>query len=260
VELGGRRIAYAIDADGDRARSEDDVSDPSRPAILLAGESIAFGYGLTHDESVAAELGRDLHVPVVNLAVVGYGNDQAHLRVLAALARHRAPLAVVTVFVPEQIRRNVEPWRPRLALAPGGGLARGADGEPALVPAAGGPRVARLLGELPYHGDGPLDLTAAILRATADAARAHGAVPLFVVTNYRAACRHGEGEEPWVVDRLFVRQRLPFVRVDLGPDDRLPGWFEGHPNAAGARKIAAAVGRALREQLGARLAAARDGG
>jgi hypothetical protein len=83
--------------------------------------------------------------------------------------------------------------------------------------------VARLLRQLPYRGDEPLRVTAAILRATAEAARARGAFPLFVVTNYGASCLRDEHGEAWVVDELFVRQALPFVRVDLDPEDRLPG-------------------------------------
>jgi hypothetical protein len=46
-----------------------------------------------------------------------------------------------------------------------------------------------------------------------------------------------------------VRQGLSFVRVDLAPEDRLPGLVERHPNARGARAIAAAVERALAERL-----------
>jgi len=235
--VAGRTVAYAIDADGDRARASDDHVDPARPTVLFAGESIAFGYGLAYDETFVHLVGAELGVQTANLAVVGYGNDQAYRRVLDALPRFARPLAVVTVFVPDQIARNVDRWRPRLALA--------ADGTLVPVPAAGGPRLLKLLDQLPYHGDEPLRLTAAILGATAKAARARGAVPLFVVTNYGRACLRDGGSEPWVVEELFVRQALPFVRVDLDPEDRLPGLLERHPGARGARKIASAVVRAL---------------
>ena len=237
MELSGRRISYAIDAAGDRAGSPDEVPDPARPTILFAGESIAFGWGLHHEETFPFRVGRDLGIQAVNLAVVGYGNDQAHLRVLDALERYRRPVAVVTLFVPSQIRRNVDIWRPRLALGPDGALE--------IVPASAGLRIAKLLQVLPYHGDDALRVTAAILRATAEAARARGAVPLFVVTNHGAACLHDDGEEAWIVEELFVRQGLPFVRVDLEPQDLLPGLLERHPGPGGARKIAAAVERAL---------------
>ena len=243
-----RRVSYAIDADGDRAAAEGDHPDPERPTILVAGESIAFGYGLPYDETFPALVGRALGVQVVNLAVVGYGSDQAHLRVLEALPRFRRPLAVVTLFLPDQLKRNVEPWRPRLGVGPDGALVP--------VPASRGPRLTRLLQQLPYHGDEAVRVTAAILRATAAEARARGAVPLFVVTNYGPACRRDDGEEAWIVDELFVRQALPFVRVDLDPEDWLPGAFERHPSLRGTRKIAAAVERALTEGLGARVVGA----
>jgi hypothetical protein len=248
TDVGGRRVAYAIDADGDRTGSGAALPDRARPTVLFAGESIAFGYGLPYEETLPFLVGRDLGVQAVSLAVVGYGNDQAHLRVVEALPRFTRPLAVVTVFVPTQIKRNVDPWRPRLALGPGGALER--------VPPAGGPRLARLLGQLPYHGDDALRVTAAILRATAVAAEARGALPLFVVTNYGPACLPVESGEPWVVEELFVRQGLAFVRVDLGPEDLLPGLFEAHPSLAGTRKLAAAVERALTARLGGRLVGA----
>lgn len=251
TEVGGRRIAYAIDADGNRAGSGDGLPDRARPTLLFSGESIAFGYGLPYEETLPFLVGRDLGAQVVNLAVVGYGSDQAHLRVLEALPRFARPLAVVTLFVPAQIKRNVDPWRPRLTLGPGGALER--------VPPAGGPRLARLLGQLPYHGDEALRVTAAILRATARAAEARGALALFVVTNYGPACLAAERGEPWVVEELFVRQGLAFVRVDLGPEDLLPGFFEAHPSLSGTRKIAAAVERALTARLGARLAGVAGG-
>jgi hypothetical protein len=244
TRVGGRAVSYAIDADGDRAASSEGRPDPARPTLLFAGESIAFGYGLAWEETFPHLVGRDLGVQPVNLAVVGYGSDQAHLRVADALPRFARPLAVVTVFIPNQMRRNVESWRPRLGVDRGG----------ALVPLpASDARLSRLLAELPFRGDEALAVTAAILRATAEAARARAAVPLFVVTNYGAACLPEEGE-PWIVEELFVRQGLPFVRVDLEREDLLPGVYERHPGPRGARKIARAVELALSRRLGLRLA------
>jgi hypothetical protein len=237
VEVAGRRLAYVIDQDGNRAATPEARPPSAAPTILFAGESIAFGYGLAYEETFPFLVGRDLGVESVNLAVVGYGSDQAYQRLVEALARTPHPLAVVTLFVPEQIRRNDDPWRPRLALGPGATLER--------VPPRAGPRLLRLLHQLPWHDDEALRVTKALMRATADAARARGAFPLFVVASYGAACRPDDGGEPWIVGELFVRQGLPFVRVDLDPEDLLPGWFERHPGPAGARKIAIAVEAAL---------------
>jgi hypothetical protein len=116
------------------------------------------------------------------------------------------------------------------------------------VPPSTGPRIAKLLQQLPYHGDDALRVTAAILRATAEAARARGAFPLFVVTNYGPPCVRNDGEEAWLFEELFVRQALPFVRVDLDPEDLLPGVLERHPSLRGTRKLAAAIERALAER------------
>jgi hypothetical protein len=237
TRVGGRPVAYTIDADGDRAATRDHRVDPDRPAVLFAGESIAFGYGLTHEETFVHRVEEDLGVEAVNVAVVGYGNDQAYRRVLDVLPGLARPLAVVTVFVPDQIARNVDRWRPRLGLGPDGALVP--------VPASGGPKLLKLLDRLPWHGDEPLRVTRAVLRATADAARARGAAPLFVVTNYGPPCLREEGGEAWVVDELFVRQGLPFVRVDLEPEDLLPGLLERHPGPRGAQKIARAIEDAL---------------
>jgi hypothetical protein len=244
ARMGGRAVAYAIDEDGDRAASSGGRPDPARPAILFAGESIAFGYGLPWEETFPYLVARDLGVEPVNLAVVGYGNDQAHLRVADALPRFARPIAVVTLFVPDQMKRNVEVWRPRLGLGPGGELVP--------LPASSGARLSRLLSELPFHGGEALAVTKAIVRATAEAARARGALPLFVVTNYGAACLPEDGE-PWIVDELFVRQGLDHVQVDLDREDLLPDAFERHPGPRGARKIARAVELALSRRLGLRL-------
>jgi hypothetical protein len=247
ASVGGRLVSYAIDAEGDRAAASGDVPDAARPTVVFAGESIAFGYGLPYEETIPFLVGHDLGVQTVNAAVIGYGSDQAHLRLVDALSRHRRPLAAVTVFIPDQLDRNVDVWRPRLVLGEGGALA--------LAPPDAGPRLAKLLQELPVRSGEALRVTAAILRASANAARARGAFPLFVVTNYGPACAHGEAEEPWIVEELFVRQGLPFVRVDLRPDERLPGVLERHPNLLGTRRIADAVERALKDALGSRLAA-----
>ncbi|HET9599792.1 MAG TPA: hypothetical protein VFP65_29730 [Anaeromyxobacteraceae bacterium] len=241
VRVDDRVVPYTIDADGDRSASVDDAPDPHAPTVLFAGESIAFGHGLRHEETIPVLAGRALHLQAINLAVAGYGSDQAHLRVLDTLPRFPGTVAVVSVFVPAQIRRNVETWRPRLALGPDGALD--------LLPPSSGLRIARLLQALPYHGDGALRVTAAVLRATAQAARERGAAPLFLVTNYGRPCLREEGEEPFVVKELFVKQGLPFVRVDLESEDLLDGAFEWHPNPRGAAKLAGAVVKALQKQL-----------
>ena len=213
VDLGGRRVEYAIDADGNRARAADDRIDPERPTIVLAGESIAFGEGLAWEDTIAARLAADLGVQVVNVGVPAYDSEQAYRRAADALARLRRPVALVTVFIPDLVRRNG---------------ARGVRG------------LARLWRDEPYHGDQALDRTRDRIRATARLAREHGAAPLFLVTNYGAAC----GADAWLLRTLFAAEDTPTARVALGAADTFAPR-DLHPNARGARRLAGAIEAAL---------------
>jgi hypothetical protein len=55
-ETSGRSITYAIDGEGRRAKTPDDVLDPSKPTLVVIGESVAFGHGLPFDETIQAQL------------------------------------------------------------------------------------------------------------------------------------------------------------------------------------------------------------
>ncbi len=230
--IGGRRIEYAIDRDGNRARSQRARIDPTLPTLLVAGESIAFGESLPWDQTFAARLGGQLGVQVVNVGVPAYGGDQAFLRAVDALARLRRPVALVTMFVPQVVRRNGLTNRPHLALE---------DGLLVPAPAEDGLALARLWRDEPYHGDRALDLTRAIIANTVKSARDRGAAPLFVVTNIGPAC----AEDAWLLRTLFEEPKVPYVRVTLGPNETIGGG-DLHPNALGARKLAEAAAAALR--------------
>ena len=110
---------YEIDAYGDRARSKDWKEDPARPTIILTGESCAFGHGLDWKDTVAARLEDLTGDQVVVTAVGGYGNDQAYLRALDALARLQHPVLVVSLVLPVMLTRNIHDYRPRLELRDG---------------------------------------------------------------------------------------------------------------------------------------------
>jgi len=230
--IGGRRVEYAIDRDGDRARAASSRIDPARPTLIVAGESIAFGESLPWDETFAARLAAELDLQVVNVGVPAYGSDQAFQRAMEALARLKKPVALVTVFAPQLVRRNGLTGRPHLDMSDG-----------LLVPAPAEDHLAltRLWRDEPYHGDRALDLTRAIIDATVRRAREHGAAPLFVVTNFGAAC---DGDA-WLLRTLFAEPGVPHVRVTLGRGETV-GGDDLHPNALGARKLAAAAAAALR--------------
>ena len=88
-----------------------------------------FGEGLTWEESVPAQVGAMMGMQSANLAVHGFGSDQAYLRLAAELPRFRQPVAVVSLFMTALFGRNLDDDRPHLG--PGlvwlpGGTARAA--------------------------------------------------------------------------------------------------------------------------------------
>jgi hypothetical protein len=233
-----RPVRYTVDAWGDRAGSVDHVPDLSRPTILVAGESVAMGHGLEYADTLAGVLERDLGMQVVNVAVGGYGTDQAALRALDMLARLQHPVAVVQTFLPVQLQRNVQDYRPRLVLR-GGSLVL----EP---PASGffaGTHLRDLLvNEVPVLSEHKLQeslaLTSAVVREVAARARARGARPLFVVPELDSQ----RGLE-WLVRTLFDDQGIPAVVAKVDSAQIMP--YDGHPDAEATRAMAALVERAL---------------
>jgi hypothetical protein len=242
-----KAVQYRIDAWGNRARSEVSAPDPALPTLVVSGESIAFGHGLDYEETFPAILGERLGLQVVNVAAGGYGTDQAYLRLVDALDRLEHPVALLTVFLPVQLGRASQDYRPRLVLR---------DGKLAFEPAATGFwsrwRLRDLLiNELPYLSDAALSraiaLNAALVQATALAARARGAETLFLIPSFGPTRALGEHPEASIVRELFEKQRQPYLLIDI---DRarimVDDW---HPDAVAARQIAAAVERMLRPRL-----------
>src|SRR5262249_50961250 len=143
-----------------------------------------------------------------------------------------------------QLSRNLHDDRPRLVLQPAGELE--------LVPAAADflskLRIRKLFWkELPYLGDRAIDrtlaLTSAILRETSTRTRARGATPLFVVPSGGPKRPLDEHPEAWILRALFVQQGLPFILVDIPPDQIQSD--ESHPGPRGDETIAAAILAAL---------------
>lgn len=95
--IGGRVIDYAIDPAGYRVNHVDEPVDPDQPTILFTGESVMFGEGLTWQETVPAQVGAIMGMQTANLAVHGYGNDQAFLRLQTELPHFCRPVAVVSL-------------------------------------------------------------------------------------------------------------------------------------------------------------------
>jgi hypothetical protein len=242
-----RRTSYSIDAWGDRAASDAGAPDPGVRSLVVAGESIAVGHGVAYEQTFAARMGKNLALQVVNVACGGYGSDQAYLRLLDVMTRLKSPVAVITTFVPVMLSRNVQDYRPRLVSS---------DGALRLVPPAqgiiAGLRLRDLfVNELPYMSEAHLresmELTAAVVRETEHAARAHGAEHLFALFSIGPRRDLDDHAEAWIVRALFVDQHLPFALIDVDPSELIAG--DGHPGPEAHRRIAQVLEAALRSRL-----------
>jgi hypothetical protein len=234
--INGREIEYAIDSSGYRVPRVDNPVDPERPTILFTGESMMVGEGLTWDETIPAQVSAILGTQSADLAVSGFANDQAYLRLQADLPRFRRPVAVVSLFMPAIFDRNLDDDRPHL----GPGLVW-------LLPESRW-RLARI-GQflLPYRNKDTIErgigVTSEVLRATIDLARARGAVPLILVLQFVPE-ELGEHE---LRRRILDEAGLPYVWVQLDSSWRIPG--NGHPDARATHAIAVAIANQLRGQL-----------
>ncbi|HEV8392639.1 MAG TPA: hypothetical protein VGQ37_00135 [Vicinamibacterales bacterium] len=228
VVAGSQVLEYAIDPSGYRVRNAQHPVDFSRPAVLFTGESVMFGEGLTWDESVPGRVEALLGTAAAVLAVHGFGNDQAYLRLESELPRFEHPRAVVSLFTTTLFGRNLDQRRPHL----GRGL-RWAGA----VPEWRLQSLARLI--VPYHGDAVIDegveVTREVLRATARLARARGATPLILVPQFGPEDDAQRALRRRVVDESGV----PFVLVQMDSSWRLP--WNRHPDARAAQAMAEAV-------------------
>ena len=231
--IGGRVVDYAIDTAGYRVRRVGEPVDPERPTILFTGESVMFGEGLTWDESIPAEVGSLMGMQSANLAVHGYGNDQAFLRLQTELPRFRRPVAVISLFMTGLFGRNLDRDRPHLG--------------PGLVWLPAEPRshlgaLATLL--VPFRSGDTVDrgviMTRDVLRATIDLAHARGATPLIVVPQFGEE----DASERSLRRRVLDEAGLPYLMIEIDAAWRLP--WDVHPNACTARAIAEAIAARLR--------------
>jgi len=234
--IGGRVIDYAIDPAGYRVSHVNEPVDPVRPTILFTGESVMFGEGLTYDESIPAQVGSKMGVQTANLAVHGYGNDQAYLRLQKELPHFRQPVAVVSLFMTDLFGRNLDQDRPHL----GPGLIWLPAQQPSRLSS-----LAKLV--VPYRADTTVErgvtVTQEVLRATNELVQAHGAKPLLIVLQFG----HESQPEQTLRRRILDNASIPYVFVDIDSSWRLP--WDRHPNARAASAIANAIASQLRGQL-----------
>jgi hypothetical protein len=237
VKVQDHVVRYFTDARGDRAPDDHTQPDPEAPTILIAGESIAFGYELPYELSCAALLAKALGVQVVNVSVTGFAIDQAYERLAGALAWFKHPIATITFVVPEAIHRNLRSTSSRYALAEDGtlhliGKPQGWLAQSALLRA-----IDRVL---PLHTDELIGLTHAILRETVRMTEAHGARAFFVMTNYGAPCLADAEGTPRLARELFEGIGGPYIIVDILAPERI-GGPDMHPNESGEQRLTAAI-------------------
>jgi hypothetical protein len=228
-----KKVEYAIDSNGYRVRNADERIDFDRPTIVLTGESIMVGERLTWDESIPGQLSAITGFQSANVAVSGYANDQAYLRLQTQLSRFHRPVAVVTLFSPFLFDRNLNDDRPHL----GPGLAS--------LPPVHYWRLTRILKFLvPYRSDETIErgvkVTREVLRSTIEMARARGAAPIIVVPQFNPE----EPEERELRNRVLDEAGLPYVWVRLDASWHVPG--DPHPDARAAHAIAVAIADRLR--------------
>jgi hypothetical protein len=230
--IGGRVVEYALDPAGCRVRRLDEPVDPRRPTIVFTGESVMFGKGLTWDESVPAQVGSMMGKQSANLAVDGFGSDQAYLRLESELPRFHRPTAVIAIFMTTLFGRNLDDDRPHL----GPGLV--------WLPGVHHGRLRSLVQLIaPYRSDETVErgiaVTRAVLRATVRLAVARGAVPLVLAPQFGPEDR----VEETLRRRILDEPGIPYLQVTVDPAWRVPG--DVHPDARAAHAIAAAVAARL---------------
>jgi hypothetical protein len=230
-----RSVDYSFDSGGYRVRSVDEPVNLDRPTIVFTGESMMVGEQLTWDETIPAQTGAILGLQTANLAVSGFANDQAYLRLQNELPRFRQPVAVVTLFAPLVFDRNLVDDRPHL----GPGLV--------WLPAASRWRLMTITKFLvPYRSGEEIErgvsVTREVLRSTIELARARGAVPIIVVPQFLPEAP----EEREIRSRVLDEAGLPYVWVQLDESWRVPN--DGHPDVRAAHAIAIAVANNLRSE------------
>lgn len=236
VPIEGHVVHYETDEYGYRVRDASTRTDLRAPSIILAGESVAIGFGLEWDESPAGRLEHRMGMQVANLAESGLSSAGTMYRLRKELPKFEKPVAVVTFVVPTWLDRETDRRRWWIDWNEGPSLVA----KPP-VPESDSPLVRLWNAVFLYHDDHRFEVARESFRQITEVVRAKSAKPLFVFTECGARCRSHE----------FVKQELtrdldaPYIWVDIPESDNLHG--DMHPGPRGANTYAAAIERALAE-------------
>ena len=105
----GSADVYRSDERGFRTLTSSPAATTAEPLVFV-GDSFTFGTGVSFEETFAAHLGRDLDLPVRNLAQPGFGVDQM-AETLTTEAIPLRPRAIVVAFIDHDLDRCLTAYR-----------------------------------------------------------------------------------------------------------------------------------------------------
>lgn len=235
-DFNGRRISYVFDRAGNRVADPMKPVDYARPTILYLGESIMFGTKLNWEESVPGQLQAMTGIQSANLAINAFATDQIHMHLVRELPKFRQPVAIVMIFAPTMLDRNLRTNKPHL------------DDALRWQPGRNEWRLQHLARVVfPFRRRSTIEhvlvTTRNVLKASAATARARNVPILLLIPTFMPE----EPNEGLFRDTILWGTNIPHVVVPLDPDWRL--WPDFHPDARANRAMAVAVASRLKQLI-----------
>lgn len=254
---------------------------PGRPRLLVLGDSVAFGFGVADEETFSAGLERHGY-EVVNLAVPGYGTDQALLRLEREGLAYRPDVVLLHFCLQNDFIDNgsstyfydglhpkpyftledgaLVPHLDHLRLAPLARMGLWLHERSFLFNRALGRGAPTEADRSERKADAVDDtlaaraLTVRLIARVAEVARAHGAGFALMVHPGRRAFREGS---IWMALLRDAPELAGLTQVDMGESARAGGFGLdeltldpiGHLNASGHRETATVIERTIVPEL-----------
>lgn len=228
-------VIYVLDRNGYRVALAGEETDLNAPSVLFLGESVMAGQSLNWRDSIPGQVRKMTGIATANLAVGSFSVSQAYLHLRRELPRFRHPLAVVIIFTPTLMSRELDLARPRIDLA-------GQRHEPIRLLRLN--HLFRMV--FPYFSPAAIREAALtdrkLLQADAALARARGAQPIVLVPVFMPESPLERRLRAEVLDGTHI----PYLLVPLDPRWRLPR--DHHPDARADRVMASAITQWLKRQ------------